>query len=105
MPVRMGRGIARARRADRPIEPASCTTGRSPVVCFAGPALAGWDASPGARLRNHPLTRSGAPSMPALAKSAGLVLAVLALSLPAARADEPARPGALVIVGGGTMPD
>ena len=42
--------------------------------------------------------------MPVASKPA-LVLIALALSIPAVRADEPARAGALVIVGGGGMPD
>ena len=43
--------------------------------------------------------------MPVASKAALVVLAALALSIPAARADEPAKAGALVIVGGGGMPD
>jgi cyanophycinase len=43
--------------------------------------------------------------MPASSKTALVVLAALVLSDPAARADEPAKAGALVIVGGGGMPD
>ena len=43
--------------------------------------------------------------MPAPRKLVGLAMVVLALSLPTARGDEPAKAGALVIVGGGGMPD
>jgi cyanophycinase len=43
--------------------------------------------------------------MPVPAKTARVALAALALMIPAARAGEPDKPGALVIVGGGGLPD